>query len=114
MNGLSFPAIPGTMPSAVAQQPPGGPMPDVVQPSLPGPPPSLGAAMPAVGAPPLGGMAAPPIPPGPADIQYQAVTQKDGTVLLHVLEPSGELGPAVKIVPAPKSGMQAPAGGPMA
>jgi len=113
MNGLSFPAIPGTMPAAVAQQPPSGPMPDVVQPSLPGPPPQLSAAMPAAGAPPLGGMAAPPMPLSPAEMQYQAVTQEDGTVLLHVVKPEGGLGPVVKIVPAPKAGA-APQAGPAA
>ena len=59
----------------------------------------------------MGGMAAPPMPLGPADIKYQAVTQEDGTVLLHVLKPDGQLGPIVKIVPTPKT--QAAAGAPM-
>lgn len=65
----------------------------------------------------MGGMAAPPMPMTPADMQYQAVTQEDGTVLLHVLKPDGQLGPVVKIVPAPKNQMMqaggAPQGAPM-
>jgi hypothetical protein len=112
MNGLQFPAIPGTMPAGVPQQPPGGPMPDVVQPTPPGPPPGLGAALPAIGAPPMGGMAAPPQPLGPADMQYQAITQEDGSVLLHMMKPDGALGPIVKIVPAPKNPMAQTAGQP--
>jgi len=53
------------------------------------------------------------MPLSPAEMQYQAVTQEDGTVLLHVVKPEGGLGPVVKIVPAPKAGA-APQAGPAA
>jgi len=118
MNGLNFSAIPdalpgapmlqgppGSMPAGVAEQPPAGMMPNVVQPAVQGPPPGLAAAMPPIGGAPLGGMPGPAAPLGPADMQYQAVTQEDGSVLLHLMKPDGQLGPVVKIVPAPKTGM---------
>lgn len=48
--------------------------------------------------------AAPPPPP-----EYAALTQEDGSILLHVKNPDGSLGPAVKIVPPIKpSGSAAP------
>lgn len=58
------------------------------------PPPSFG------GFPSIGGGGA------PDGTTYEAVTQSDGTVLLHLKLPDGTLGPAVKIVsvPSPKGG----------
>lgn len=35
----------------------------------------------------------------PAGRQYEAVTQEDGSVLLHLKNPDGSKGPAVKIIP---------------
>jgi len=35
----------------------------------------------------------------PAGRQYEAITQEDGSVLLHMKNPDGTRGPAVKIVP---------------
>lgn len=73
-GGQSIPSSPG-MPS-----PPGAslaaPVPSGAIPGLPSPNPM-----------------APPTPD-----QYEAVTQADGTVLLHLKNPDGSLGPAVKII----------------
>lgn len=33
---------------------------------------------------------------------YQAITQEDGTILLHLLKSDGSIGPAVQILPVPK------------
>ena len=55
---------------------------------------------------PMGGQIPGMLPPemvgGPADQQYVAVTQEDGSILLHMKRPDGSLGPAVKIVNAIK------------
>lgn len=48
------------------------------------------------------GMLPPEMTGQPADQQYVAVTQEDGTILLHMKRPDGSLGPAVKIVNAIK------------
>jgi hypothetical protein len=34
----------------------------------------------------------------PAGRQYEAVTQEDGSILLHMKNPDGSKGPAVKII----------------
>jgi hypothetical protein len=39
----------------------------------------------------------------PAGRQYEAVTQDDGSVLLHMKNPDGSRGPAVKIIPPIKA-----------
>jgi hypothetical protein len=39
----------------------------------------------------------------PSGRQYEAVTQDDGSVLLHMKNPDGSKGPAVKIIPPIKS-----------
>ena len=39
----------------------------------------------------------------PAGRQYMAVTQEDGSVLLHLKNPDGSKGPAVKIIPPIKA-----------
>lgn len=84
---------PATMPSAV-----------------PGAPPPATTGM--VGAPPGGIMAPsgplaasmfPPQPVDPASLQYKAVTQQDGTVLLVELNPDGSPGPVRQIIPPPKA-----------
>jgi hypothetical protein len=110
--GLSMPAgIPGV----------GGPQDPTLSPgaamaaSAP-PPPMMGGG----GMPPMmggGGGAPPPGMPSaggltdPAGRQYKAVTQADGSILLHLQNPDGTLGPAVKIIPAPKT-PSAPAAAP--
>jgi hypothetical protein len=87
--------------------------------TMPGGMPGSGAAtdplaspMGGMGAPPpaspMGGMGAPPpaFPMGfpgvemadPAGRQYEAVTQEDGSILLHMKNPDGSKGPAVKII----------------
>lgn len=86
---------PGTMPAAI----PGAVM-GSGSPSLGG----LGG-IPSM-SPPPGAIPGPPSPfmppgfgaPSPADQKFEAVTQQDGSILLHVKNPDGSLGPAVKIV----------------
>jgi hypothetical protein len=73
-----------TMPGAV----PGGQVSD-----------SMSAGLPAQNVPPsqlgmLPGMGL----PDPMSAQYAAVTQADGSILLHLKNPDGTLGPAVKII----------------
>jgi hypothetical protein len=45
-----------------------------------------------------------PTPPPPS---YHAVTQQDGSILLHVKGPNGELGPVVKYLPPLKQNQKA-------
>lgn len=83
---------------------------------MPGAVPGLGGAAPAmpmpmapIGAPPaFGGM---PGPQDPSSQQYIAVTQSDGSILLHLKNPDGSPGPAIKIInaPKPKQSASAPA-----
>jgi hypothetical protein len=54
----------------------------------------MGADLPGMLPPEMGGT--------PADQQYVAVTQEDGSILLHLKKPDGSVGPAVKIVNAVK------------
>lgn len=83
--GAGAPTMPGGAPGAV-----GTPVP----PNLP--------QMPQVHDLPPGaipGGPAPFLPPGAgAPPEYAAVTQADGSVLLHRKNPDGSLGPAVKII----------------
>lgn len=70
--------------------------------------PGLGQAAPVPGPMPMtpfgaaggapGGMPGMPGIEDPASKQYVAVTQSDGTVLLHMKLPDGSVGPAVKII----------------
>lgn len=66
------------------------------------PSPMAGTIMPSMNP----GLPIPP-PPGFADdlsmAKYEAVTQSDGSVLLHMKNPDGSLGPAIKIISPPKS-----------
>lgn len=74
--------------------------------SMPGASPSPVGAPPATpfggammgGGPPQAGLPGMPGPMDPASRQYVAKTQSDGTVLLHVKLPNGDVGPAVKII----------------
>jgi hypothetical protein len=50
---------------------------------------------------PMGGNPPPPSEPHPSEHRYEAVTQQDGSILLHLKMSDGKLGPVVKIVPAP-------------
>lgn len=100
-SGLNMPGAtqPGPMPGGMGGQvaPPAG--------SLPPLPPPMGLPPGAMGGMGAGMIPPPPAPPPtPADMKYEAVTQVDGSVLLHLKGPDGSLGPAVKIIPAPKSG----------
>lgn len=87
------------------------PLPDLIAPtSMPGASPGpVGGpgALPMMGAMPPGASPMPGAGPmgmpfggmdDPSSRQYVAKTQADGTVLLHVKLPNGELGPAVKII----------------
>ena len=77
------PVAPGTMPAGV----PGfGQAPGV----WPGPPASSGQDFSAPGLMPPGA--------GPDASQYEAVTQADGSILLHLKNSDGSLGPAVRII----------------
>lgn len=90
----------GTMPSAV----PGGQL----GAALPAAPPPI--AQPAQPAGPPGGIQGMGLlPPGTEDSQsqYAAVTQEDGTILLHLRKPDGGLGPVVKVINAIKPQKQA-------
>lgn len=84
MGGLNYlggsGAGPGTMPAGIPGFGPQGGQPG---PSMPG-----------------------MMPPGtndPASQQWQAVTQSDGSVLLHMKLPDGSLGPVVQVIAPPKS-----------
>lgn len=81
----------------------GGPMDPTLSPQA-----ALAAPAPSFGGMPMGGMMADPNDPGMA--QYSAVTQEDGSILLHLKNPDGSLGPAVKIIPAIKKSGQGPRG----
>lgn len=77
------------------------PSPDLLSGGAPSPAPLNGPLPPpAMNGPqnPAGPGALPPSPP-----QYQAITQSDGSVVLHLIAPGGVLGPAVKIIPPPKT-----------
>lgn len=101
-NVLPSPA-PGTMPSAVpGLNRPASPMPPPPMPHGGGHPaiqPHAGAAPSALAA--IVRHAAqtaghPLVPPHP---EYGTTTQTDGSILLHIKEPNGTLGPVVKVIP---------------
>lgn len=96
------PAQPGTMPAAIPGIPGGaGP----INPVMPSRPmaisPSLAGAV-----NPAGPSGAPPQPDesDPSALEYDTLTQQDGSVVLFLKNPDGSRGPAVKIisVKAPK------------
>jgi hypothetical protein len=80
-------AGPGTMPSAV---------PGAGAPQMPGAAPAMGMGGGGLAGFPQGGGS-----PDPASMQWAAVTQSDGSVLLHMKLPDGSLGPVVKVISAP-------------
>lgn len=105
------PPMPGTMPSAVPNLGPSAPPvpPPIMahRPSAPsghpgvvGPTPPPAAALAAImhaaanGGEPI----APPKPP-----EYGTTTQADGSILLHIKNPDGSLGPVVKLLPPLKT-----------
>lgn len=99
----------GTMPAAIPTSVPGNSKMADLMGAVRGPmeaplPPELSQAirpsLPAAGPAPI------PMPPGPGDAKYEAVTQEDGSVLLHVKNPDGSIGPAVKIIPLIKAKTQ--------
>lgn len=83
-------SVPGTMPDGVPGLPP------TPSPIAPRAEPSPDA-MAAISARAPNPMAAPPAPPPPPE--YAAVTQEDGSILLHIKNADGSLGPAVKVIP---------------
>jgi len=95
VSAMLPPATPGTIPSGVPGATPApAPLPNtpvIHGPAAP-PPAALGAILRQSGGPPG---AAPQAPPP----QYQAVTQLDGSILLHIKLPDGTLGPIVKVLP---------------
>ena len=103
LNYLGSGIGPGTMPAAVPGASQTGDTLGTIRGRAPMPPQMADAIRPAAPSSGLGvpGLM-PSMPPGPADIQYEAVTQQDGTVLLHIKNPDGSLGPAVKIINAVK------------
>ncbi len=72
--------------------------------TMPGATPSFGGApqMPGMGAMGPQGFAMPGQQQTPASMQWAAVTQSDGSVLLHMKLPDGSLGPVVKVISPPK------------
>jgi hypothetical protein len=78
-----------TMPGAV----PSGPSPNSIQGPAPVAPDLSSAIVPSLPPPGLA-----PNPDDPSNTEYAAVTQADGSVLLHLKNADGSLGPAVKIV----------------
>lgn len=103
MNALRYlgAATPGTMPAAV----PGAGPSSVGQLPSPLPGPAAMSQLPPPGAIPGNPSLLPPmsLAPGPADQKYEAVTQVDGSILLHLKNPDGSLGPAIQIVKPPKT-----------
>jgi hypothetical protein len=104
VSAMLPPALPGTMPSGVPGATPSPaplpPQPPIHAPVGHGHIPPHASALAAIlkhATSGLPGAAPPPPPPN-----YQAVTQEDGSVLLHVKGPNGQLGPVVKIIPAIK------------
>lgn len=87
------PATPGTMPDGV--------------PGIPStPPPVPGIQARGLGASPAALAGITNAPPGmvpdqgpPAPPEYATTTQEDGSVLLHIKNPDGSLGPVVKLIP---------------
>lgn len=92
------PAVPGTIPSGVPGISPSPiPLPPVHTHAIhvhTGPHPAALAAILRRSSP---GAGAPPPPPPPPD--YGTTTQEDGSILLHLKNPDGSLGPIVKVLP---------------
>jgi hypothetical protein len=97
----SLPAgVPGTMPGGIpAGRPAPTPSP-TIHPHAAAPPSALAAIMNSPGAPSPGPEDAPQLP------EYDTVTQEDGSILLHIKNPDGSLGPVVRVLPPIKTGKQ--------
>lgn len=82
---------PGTMPAGVPGAPSANPIWPNLPPNITGP--QAGAISPA-------GPSGPPpaAPDDPSSLQYETLTQQDGTVVLFMKNPDGSRGPAVKII----------------
>jgi hypothetical protein len=91
------PAVAGTMPAGIPGVTPSpAPMPPIQfhqHGGLTGAPP---AALAAIMKHNPGGPTAPPPPPPPSE--YDVTTQADGSLLLHIRNPDGSLGPVVKVI----------------
>ncbi len=88
------PAVPGTMPDGVPGIPSTpAPVPPIHLRGAPPPPAALAGILPMA----PGGPGAPPAPPPPPE--YGTTTQEDGSILLHIKNPDGSLGPVVKVIP---------------
>ncbi len=105
----SIPGAPPPSPTGMVAPPPGA-LPDLGQldaaPALPG---GLPAGLPAAQAGPQpvispvdGSPQFPPVQRGPGDMQYDAITQEDGSVLIRLKNVDGTPGPIVEIIRAPK------------
>ena len=91
------PATPGTMPDGVPGLPTAPEPPPPIQLHGAPPPPS---ALAAIANRPSGGPNAAPVPaPPPPPPDYGTTTQDDGSILLHIRNPDGSLGPVVKVIP---------------
>jgi hypothetical protein len=98
LNYLGSGTAPGTMPSAV---PGGSQVADTIGPIQGRSPiaPQLAAAI--QRAVPVSNPGQPGLlPPGPQNVlpQYTAVTQEDGSILMHLNKPDGSPGPVVKVI----------------
>ena len=105
VSAMLPPATPGTMPSGV---------PGAVTSPAPLPPQSIhGKASPhgaAIAAILKHAVQNPgPTPPPPPPPEYATTTQMDGSILLHLKGPNGELGPVVKVLPPIKNSAPAKA-----
>ncbi len=86
------PSVPGTMPDGVPGLPP---TPSPISPQgAPASPDALAAIMNR----PQGSMSPAPAEPPPPP-EYATTTQEDGSILLHLKNPDGTLGPVVKVIP---------------
>lgn len=93
------PTQPGTIPAGIPGAPPAGGPPGPVNPIMPSRPMALSPAL--AGAINPGAPSGPPPMPeqtDPSSIEYDTLTQQDGTVVLFMKNPDGTRGPAVKII----------------
>jgi hypothetical protein len=91
------PATPGTIPAGVpGAQPNPAPLPPapVIHSHAAPHNAALASILRHASAGPVGSAPAPAPPP-----KYQAITQGDGSILLHIQLPNGQLGPIVKVLP---------------
>lgn len=104
VSAMLPPATPGTMPQGIPGVSP-APSPLPPMPPIHGAVPPPAAALAAILHQQGGPANVAPAPPPPP--QYEAVTQFDGSILLHLKLPGGELGPVVKVLPPIKHPLNA-------